>query len=422
MKIQTTDLNLKIGYNIFKTGHKEYSDWKTIMYNELLVRFGDMMPQNEDEKEKMLNNIWTAKFLEKSDGTLVSLQYVSESIQRAHRLHRLLELELELEKKEKEEKKKRNRLLNELFAAIKKYYKSTEFKNLLDLATKFPNLKPYNAMLIEAQMPGARYVLTAEKWKKEFHRSIKHNGRPLVYLNFSPCGFMFEIRDTEHCEEYGAKMKYEDILKKLEKPYEPNGDLSQKSYDNLINNLQYNGIKLEYFRAGADYAGNITWNKHNNTIEITKYNHNFSFQHDFYWSISINEGRSHTEDFATICHELGHLFCLHLSSPSSDESGTNNSWWEERDLSHETEEFEAEIVSYIVCKRCNIATPSEKYLASYFATNERIPKDIDVDLVFQVADLILSFTEGQQYEKGLIFRNDAVFKKQVENEIQKFKQ
>ena len=90
-------------------------------------------------------------------------------------------------------------------------------------------------------------------------------------------------------------------------------------------------------------------------------------------------------------------------------------------MSHETEEFEAEIVSYIVCKRCNVYTPSEKYLASYFAENERIPKDIDVDLVFQVADLILSFTEGQQYEKGLIFKYDTAFRKMVDAEIIKYK-
>ena len=415
MEVETTDLNLILGYNIFKTGYKEYPDWKNVMTQELLVRFGDLMPNGEEEREQMLLSLWNKEFLKRNNGTLISLHQLSDIIKEAQRV-------LKQFKKDNEEKKKRNRLLNELFTAIKNYYKSTEFKNLLDLATKFPNLKPYNAMLIEAQMPGARYVLTAEKWKKEFHRSIKINGRPLVYLNFSPCGFMFEIRDTEHCAEYGSVVKYEDILKQIEEPYKPTGDLSQKSYDNLINNLQYNGIKVDYFRASAGYAGYIIWNKRKEqTIKIKKYDHIFEdFKHTFYWSISINEGRSYTEDFATICHELGHLFCFHLSSPSADEEKTDE-WWKERHLSHETEEFEAEIVSYIVCKRCDVYTPSEKYLASYFAENKRIPKDIDVDLVFQVADLILSFTEGQQYEKGLIFKYDTAFRKMVDAEIIKYK-
>lgn len=63
--------------------------------------------------------------------------------------------------------------------------------------------------------------------------------------------------------------------------------------------------------------------------------------------------------YATLVHELAHLYCGHLGTP-------NGRWWPDRqNLSDTVCEFEAESVSCLVCTRLGIDTASEEYLAGY---------------------------------------------------------
>jgi hypothetical protein len=61
--------------------------------------------------------------------------------------------------------------------------------------------------------------------------------------------------------------------------------------------------------------------------------------------------------YATLVHELAHLYCGHLGTP-------DDRWWPDRqNLSLTVCEFETESVSYLVCARLD--TASEGYLAGY---------------------------------------------------------
>jgi hypothetical protein len=85
--------------------------------------------------------------------------------------------------------------------------------------------------------------------------------------------------------------------------------------------------------------------------------------------------------YATLVHELAHLYCGHLGTP-------NEKWWPNRHwLPHDVREFEAESVSYLVCKRLGIATPSEEYLASFLREQQRTPA-ISLECVMKSAGLI----------------------------------
>lgn len=72
--------------------------------------------------------------------------------------------------------------------------------------------------------------------------------------------------------------------------------------------------------------------------------------------MEISSNVSDETNFATIAHELGHLYCGQQGTP-------NPKWRPERlGLKHDVREFEAESVSYIVCKRFGINSPSELFV------------------------------------------------------------
>ncbi len=88
--------------------------------------------------------------------------------------------------------------LDKLFCQVGTYRKSDQYKELLEFIKRFPNIAPYNAMLINIQKPGSKYVASASDWKKRFNRTIKIGARPLVILRpFGPVAFVFELSDTE---------------------------------------------------------------------------------------------------------------------------------------------------------------------------------------------------------------------------------
>ena len=99
----------------------------------------------------------------------------------------------------------------------------------------------------------------------------------------------------------------------------------------------------------------------------------------------INGTLSREAQYATIVHELAHLYCGHLGTPKVR-------WWpDRRGLSHEIEEFEAESVAYLVCLRCGIHPSSEQYLSLCFEEQERVPA-ISLERVMKAAGLIESMS------------------------------
>ena len=60
-----------------------------------------------------------------------------------------------------DEKKVRDNLDN-LFKEVREYRSCDKFKEILDFVKKFRNIAPYNAMLLNIQKPGSKYVATAE--------------------------------------------------------------------------------------------------------------------------------------------------------------------------------------------------------------------------------------------------------------------
>jgi IrrE N-terminal-like domain len=78
----------------------------------------------------------------------------------------------------------------------------------------------------------------------------------------------------------------------------------------------------------------------------------------------LNSNHSLETKYATLVHELTHLYCGHLGTP-------NQKWWPDRTGLHKgIQEFEAESLCHLVCERLGIVNPSAKYLANYLKENE----------------------------------------------------
>ena len=126
--------------------------------------------------------------------------------------------------KKKQETEQEKKSLDELFAAAGSYRKSKKYFELLDFIRRFPDLAPYNAMLIHIQRPGSQYVLTATKWQKEFGRHIVSGARPMVILRpFGPVSFVFDISDTA-----GGRPVPESLIN----PFNSDGEIKKTTYKN----------------------------------------------------------------------------------------------------------------------------------------------------------------------------------------------
>lgn len=307
--------------------------------------------------------------------------------------------------KEREEEFKSN--VDELQFLVEQCRNSERFKQMLDSVGKFGYLAPYNAMLVDMQLPGAKLVLPGKKWR-EYGRKVKPNAQQLITLfPFGPIQCMFDISGTEPIEGAKAKEKselikeWDEILKKVE------GEIKSESLKQLINNLPSYGVYYDdSFLAANTYGGYLMPFKHDMKVkiggELIKTTSRFM--------ISVNHKQTDTEKFHTICHELGHLLCRHLYYNEDTR----------RRLEKKEEEFEAETVAWLVCKRMGINNPSEQYLATY-AKDGQIPLcsiDLIMKAVTEIEEMIKTETS---IKKGKWYQSDKDFKLFVDDVLKKQK-
>ncbi|NYT46641.1 MAG: ImmA/IrrE family metallo-endopeptidase [Candidatus Methanofishera endochildressiae] len=99
------------------------------------------------------------------------------------------------------------------------------------------------------------------------------------------------------------------------------------------------------------------------------------------YRIRLNEKDNPNVQFATLIHELAHLYLGHLGGDKylkiKDRSRTV----------HSERELEAESVSYIVCCRNGVKSKAESYLADYVEQNTTVDS-IDLYTLLKVAGQI----------------------------------
>jgi hypothetical protein len=245
--------------------------------------------------------------------------------------------------------------LDELFTLAGKYNSSDAYLELMRFVGRFRFYSPFNAMLIHAQMPGAHFVCTARRWRKDYRREIKIDARPIVILQpMGPVLFVFDVSDTTPLPNAPP------LPPQVEDPFQVRNGKIGGQLALTIENARRDGVRVSERADGSQRAGSIQWAEAGQHLEIAiakplpK-----STQVPLWFELLLNRVLSAEARYGTLVHELAHLYCGHLGTP-------NDRWWPDRqNLSHAVCEFEAESVSYLVCARLGIDTASDEYLAGY---------------------------------------------------------
>jgi len=263
--------------------------------------------------------------------------------------------------------------LDELFTLARKYNSSDAYLELMRFVGRFRFYSPFNAMLIYTQMPGARFVCTARRWRRDYHREIKIGARPIVILQpMGPILFVFDVSDTTPLPNSRP------LPIRVEDPFQVRSDKIGGQLALTIENAKRDGVRVTERADGSQRAGSIQWAAAGQHMEFTiaKKPLPKSTQVPLWFELLLNNVLSAEARYGTLVHELAHLYCGHLGTP-------NGRWWPDRqNLSHAVCEFEAESVSYLVCSRLGIDTASDEYLAAYVRRSPTTPA-ISLDRVMK---------------------------------------
>lgn len=270
------------------------------------------------------------------------------------------------------------RALDELFNSAHQYKSSKAYHELLKFVGRFRFYSPFNAMLIHIQLPGATFVAPPHRWLHSYQRLIKPWAHPLIILRpMGPVMFVFDVKDTEAQE--GAPP----LPPEVEQPFAVTGGKIGSELDQTKENAKRDGINITEGDAGSQSAGAIRVARPSRHLKaLAKLNPEPEFiQVPLRYELLLNSNHSPEAKYATLAHELAHLYCGHLGTP-------NNKWWpDRRGLTYAQREFEAESVCYLLCARLGIANPSHEYLSNFVAANEDTPS-ISLDCVMKAAGLI----------------------------------
>jgi hypothetical protein len=271
------------------------------------------------------------------------------------------------------------RALDELFTLAGKYRSAKSFGGLMRFVSRFCFYAPFNAMLVYVQMPGATYVAPAHRWEGWYGRRIRPGARPLVILQpMGPVMFVFDVSDTEPGPDAPP------LPREVTHPFEARrGDVGNE-LPRTIANAMRDGVFVGDRDAGSQSAGEIALLKPADApmwFRVRERPEEQYVQVPRRYQVLLNAKHSSEARYATLVHELAHLYCGHLGSP-------NPRWWpDRRGLAHDVAEFEAESVSYLVCQRLAIDSPSEEYLGQVLQEGSQ-PPAISLDCVLKAPGLI----------------------------------
>lgn len=174
--------------------------------------------------------------------------------------------------------------------------------------------------------------------------------------------FVYDLVDTEG----------RDLPEQWQNPFQARGRLDQVLWQTTLDNCRRQGI---YVNSHANYsflhAGTAFRLRSSNRLLKEYPTEPFDFL------VEVSKDQDLPTQYATLAHELGHIFSGHLGAREGDD------WADRRRLTHGQVEVEAESISYLICRRRGIATKSEQYLARFADENCQMP-EISLETILKV--------------------------------------
>jgi hypothetical protein len=257
--------------------------------------------------------------------------------------------------------------IDQLFQTALDAKGASAFDEFLDFVQHFNKISVYNAMLVKIQRPGASAVGNRDQWAEK-RRVIRPDAVPIMILQpFGPVRFIYELSDT-----VGAPIEGENQGNIF-----ADGRLPPGVYYHTCSGADSYGIEvIETNQYGSHLAGTASG------IGIIP---EAISQHVKYrFRVRVNAQHDEPTKFATLAHELGHIYCGHVGS---DPKGR---WPDHRSLSRQHAECEAEAVAWLVCQRNGIQSRSKDYLHHLVKTVD-LPK-VSMYAIFEAANRVESRT------------------------------
>lgn len=276
------------------------------------------------------------------------------------------------------------RSIDALVGDAQQYRATKEFRELIQFAARFRHRKPFNALLIHTQMPGAQFVAPAHRWEEHYGRRVRFGERPILTLQpFGPVMFVYDVSQTEPLDDDPRELPLLAVNSFAMPPMRGVAPVLAKTLRNAIGW----GVRITFVPRGSTSAGCITWSP-GGTQEVPGGGTGSAPRRvPVRFQAAINANFSDTERYVTVAHELAHLFCGHLGTP-------NQKWWpDRRRVDDLVAEFEAETVAYLVCQRVDADVAMPPYLDGYLTENGQVPDGISLERILTVAGRIIDLGE-----------------------------
>lgn len=210
--------------------------------------------------------------------------------------------------------------LDELFALAGRYRDGKEYMKLLGFVRGFRFYSRFNAMLIYTQRPGATYVATPKRWLERYGYHIKTSATPITILRpMGPVMFVFDISDIEP----GPFARQ--LPAQISDPFAIQHGKVGQQLDLTIENALRDGVDISDHLAGSQLAGSIRQSGTAQTLKAVR-SRKPEITYETVprrYEMLLSTHLSKEARYATLVHELGHLYCGHIGSP-------NAKWWPDR--------------------------------------------------------------------------------------------
>ncbi len=256
--------------------------------------------------------------------------------------------------------------IDELIRSALAYHTPKRFVELVNFARRLPNYSPFNCMLLHIQNPQALYVARPQQWA-DLGRKIKPGARPLLILApMHPVMFVFDVTDTE-----GRDLPPH-VQQAIEDPFGVEGLIDSRTWTRALRGCEKMRINVSEEPLGSTLAGDVR----------------LHIQAPFSYLLRLNSTHEQSVRFATLAHELGHLFCGHLGKLDTD-------CWENREPADLAgRELEAEAVAHLVASRFGLRTASKKYLSLYLTSEAALPQ-FSMESILTAAGAVEDLARGR---------------------------
>jgi hypothetical protein len=275
--------------------------------------------------------------------------------------------------------------IDDLVADALRYRDSTAYAELLRFIGGFRRYSPFNALLIHAQMEGAAYVAPASHWASRYARRVRPGERPIVVLQpFGPVLFVFDVSQTD------AEPDAPPLPQSVVNPFAmPPLERVQPALGWALENAKADGVRVQMVSAGSQSAGCISLALPGSTQRVVVKQRPEELRHvPIRFETRINRDFDDTERYATLAHELAHLYCGHLGSEKDDR------WPDRARVEEAVAEFEAESAAFIACRRLDDDAAMPPHLAQYLDENPEVPEGISLERVAAAAGAIAEMSLG----------------------------